>query len=342
MKKPKIFFDRNGFLKEFECAEDMIFEAEKLGKEFADKKFERLFMTGCGAPHYMMRVLAFWANRVVIKTDIRTFHSADLIHQNPSALDDKTLVLLGSHSGTTKETVEAAEFLKIRPAQAVSITRDPESPLAKASDAVLAYADEKQGYFSSYMLAQALASAFLDGREEGWKYHSKIMRALPELPYALADAKGAGMPKSEKIAEKIKEEKVPYVIAAGPMFTTAYVFASCFLMEMQHMHAHAVNAADFFHGPFEVVENQTPLIVLLGEDPCRSQADRVLEFCKRFSVNYYIYDSREFNMPGIPEEIRPLVSPFIVDAAMTSLVENLAMRRGHPMSFRRYMGKVEY
>lgn len=342
MKKPEMIFDRSDFLKEFEGAEALIPEAEKLGKEIADKKFERLFLTGCGAPHYMMRVLAFWANRNAINTDIRVFHSADLVQQNIDALDEKTLVLLGSHSGTTEETVEAAAFLKKGPALTIAITRDPESPLAQVSDTVLAYGDEKQGYFSSYILAQALVSAFLEKRQGRWKYHQNIMQALPNLPAALADAKAAGMPKSEMIAEKIRDEKVMYVIGAGPMFTTAYVFASCFLMEMQHMHAHAINAAEFFHGPFEVVDKQTPLILLLGEDPCRPQAERVQRFCERFSENFYVYDSREFNMAGIPEEIRPLVGPFIIDAAMTNLVEKLAVLRGHPMTLRRYMGKVDY
>jgi len=342
MKKSEVIFNRSAFLDEFKGSEALLHEAENIGKEFAGKNYERLFLTGCGAPHYLMRVLAFWANRAAVSTDIRTFHSASLVQQNPSALDDKTLVLLGSHSGTTKETVEAAQFIDQNPAFTVAITRDPESPLAKASDLVLAYADEKQGYFSSYILAQALVSAFLEGMEKKWTYHEKIMQALPSLPAALADAKAAGMPKSEMIAEKIKDENVLYVIGAGPMFTTAYVFASCFLMEMQHIQAYAIDAADFFHGPFEAMDEQTPLILLMGEDPCRQQAERVLDFCKRFSKNFYVYDSKEFEMAGIPGKIRPLVSPFIVDAAMTNLVEKLAILRGHPMTLRRYMGKVDY
>jgi len=68
----------------------------------------------------------------------------------------------------------------------------------------------------------------------------------------------------------------------------------------------------------------------------------VLEFTKQYSQNTVVYDSKEFPMSGIAPEIRPLVAPMVVDAALTNLVETLAALRGHPMTTRRYMGKVVY
>jgi fructoselysine 6-phosphate deglycase len=47
-------------------------------------------------------------------------------------------------------------------------------------------------------------------------------------------------------------------------------------------------------------------------------------------------------MTGIAPEIRPLVAPMVVDSALTNLVEMIAVLRDHPMTTRRYMGKVAY
>ena len=82
------------------------------------------------------------------------------------------------------------------------------------------------------------------------------------------------------------------------MFTTAYIYAACFLMEMQWMHAFPLSAAEFFHGPFEVFDKETPLVLIMGEDPSRPEAERVLAFCRKYLAEPIIYDSRDFAMLG--------------------------------------------
>ena len=107
------------------------------------------------------------------------------------------------------------------------------------------------------------------------------MDSLPKLPAALADAKEANLANAQAQAKAMVDENLLYVLGAGPMYTTAYVFAACFLMEMQWMHAHALTAADFFHGPFEVVDRSIPLLVLIGEDPSRAEGERLKRFAEQ-------------------------------------------------------------
>lgn len=337
-----MIFDRSAFINQLKGCLKLVSPAETLGKRYANDGFNRIFFVGCGAPHYMMRVLAYWSRRYARKTDIRTYFSAEFVHQNPKAAEEKTLVILGSHSGSTPETVEAAEFLKSKICKTIAVTQNADSQLGIAADETLAYGVSEQGYYSSYIIAQTLVSAFLDQRESSWKFHERLMASLPNLPDALADAKASAQSLSDEQAHDLRKEEVLYIIGAGPMYTTAYVFSSCFLMEMQRMHAHPLVAAEFFHGPFEVVDESTPLIVLVGEDPSRVEAERVVHFCERYTKRFFIYDSRDFAMKDIHETIRPIIAPFILDAALTNLVEKLAVLRGHPMTLRRYMGKVDF
>lgn len=340
--KTQMNFEPQTFIRQFDGALTALDAANKLGSSLANQGITRMFFVGCGAPHYMMRVLAYWARRYARSIDIRNYFSAEFVNQAPLALDEHTLVVLGSHSGKTPETVAAAEFIEQKPCRSVAITQHPESPLGSHVEHVIGYGDSDQGYFSSYMLGQALVSAVLDTLESGWGYHDTLLRALPMFPNALANAKLANLQNAAIHAEAFSKDRLLYVVGAGPMFTTAYTFASCFLMEMQRIHAHPLVAAEFFHGPFEVVDQTTPLLVLVGEDPSRGEAERVVKFCEQYAGKHYVYDSKTFKMPGIPAELRPIFSPFVVDAALTALVEHLAVVRDHPLTLRRYMGKVAY
>ena len=335
-------FDKTAFISQFTGALSGIENASQLGNSFSSEGIHRVIFAGCGAPYYMMRLLAYWGGKYAVKTDLRVLQSAELVNQDPAAIDDKTLVVLGSHSGTTQETLDAAKFLQSKPCKTLAITQDSASPIGSAAMACLPYGKTTQGYFSAFILAQAFFSAFLNESEPAWPLHSALMASLPNLPAALADAKESNLAAAAVQAQSLADEQHLYVLGAGPMYTTAFVFAACFLMEMQWMHAHALAAADFFHGPFEVVDETVPLLILIGEDASRPEGERLQRFGAQYAGKTFVYDSQDFKMNGIHPEARPIVAPFILDSALTALVETLAELRGHPLTTRRYMGKVAY
>lgn len=330
------------FTDEFSGALQILVDAENEGKKAAQNGFDQLIFVGCGAPCQMMKAVNYWVDRFCSTISARTYHAGEFVHLDPAALNERTVVLLGSHSGTTREVVGAAEFLKGKPCKMFAFTRKADSPLASAVGRVFAYGETKQGYFSSLMLTLAYTSGFLSAAEKRWPDHREVMSSLRHLPGALADAKFKAAEKGSTAAKKLKGEGFVYFIGSGPMFTTAYIFAACFLMEMQWMHAFPLSAAEFFHGPFEVFDKETPVVLMLGEDPSRPEAERVLAFCRKYLSEPIIYDARDYEMPGISNEVRAMLAPFILDSAMTNLVEQLADLNDHPLTIRRYMGKVDY
>lgn len=334
--------DKKEFTDEFSGALKILVDAENEGKKAAQNGFNKLIFVGCGAPYQMMKAVNYWADRFCSAINVRSYHAGEFVNLDPAALDERTIVLLGSHSGTTREVVGAAETLKERLCKTFAFTQTADSPLASAVDCVFAYGASKQGYFSSLMLTLAFTSGFLSPAEKRWPDHREVMSSLRGLPGALADAKFKAAEKGCAVAEKLKGEEFVYFIGSGPMFTTAYIFAACFLMEMQWLHAFPLSAVEFFHGPFEVFDNGTPVVLMLGEDPSRPEAERVLAFCRKYLSDPIIYDSRDFEMPGISQEIRPVLAPFILDSAMTNLVDQLSVLNDHPLTIRRYMGKVDY
>lgn len=334
-------FDRAKLIDDLSLAMDHINLAMDLGNKLSKKTIQHIIFVACGAPNHAMFVTEYWGKKVARTLDFQRYFPAEFVHQNPVGLDQNTIVVLGSHSGTTQEIINAAQFLHDKSATTIAITQSDQSRLAHYSDYTLAYGEGDQGYYAGYVLLQSLISAILKEKDE-WKIHDALITSLKALPENLADTFESHDLKALEIANRIKQEPNIYIVGAGPVYCTAYVIAVCILMEMQWIHAHPLVAAEFFHGPFEVMDASTPIINLLGEDPSRPEAERVGRFCEKISAPLITYDSTAFKMRGIDESIRPILAPFILDAALFRMAEHLASLRSHPLTTRRYMGKMEY
>lgn len=334
-------FDRGAFIGSLEEAVNQKGRAINLGTELARGDIKRVFFVACGAPNRQMATVKYWAERVAKHLEFRLYFPAEFINQDPATLDSQTLVILGSHSGTTPEVVQAAQFLQGKGTITVGITQKEDSPLAQAVDHALLYGESKSGYYASYILCQAFVGAILKEREN-WTLQDQLSSSLDALPAVLTDTIEASEARATEAARIYKDDRNIYLVGSGPCFSTAYVFGVCVLMEMQWIHGYPIEAAEFFHGPFEIVDQTTPLILLLGEDPSRPEAERVVRFCKKYTERLLIYDSTDYEMRGIAKDVRPIVAPFVLEAALSRIAEHLAVWHNHPLSTRRYMWKTEY
>ena len=334
-------FDRVQYFKDLENSLDTLKEAAQLGADLGAQSHKRLLFVACGAPNRVMALWEYWLQRYTTKLEIRRYFPAEFIHQDPPILDADTLVILASHSGTTKETVEAAQFLEDRPCTTVAITQTSDSPLAQAVKHVLTYGPGERGYYALFLLMSALVSGFYNALE-GWPLHDKLMQSLPSLPEVMADAIEANEARVTEDARLYKDEQYIYMIGAGPMYTTVYVIGVCILMEMLWLNVQPLVAAEFFHGPFEAIDQNTPFILFLGEDPSRPEAERVLRFCKKYSQKLMIYDSMDYEMNGIHPDVRPILAPLVLDASVSRMADHLSDWLDKPLNTRRYMWKTEY
>jgi fructoselysine 6-phosphate deglycase len=188
---------------------------------------------------------------------------------------------------------------------------------------------------------QALIGGLMAAKD-GWKLHDKLMSSLAALPEAMVETQLATEQRAAEDAQLLKDDRNLYHVASGPMFNTAYVIGVCILMEMQWMHSYPIEAAEFFHGPFEILDETTPFVLMLGEDPSRPLMERVVRFAKKYTERLFIYDSKDYPMTGIDPEIRPIIAPYIVEAALYRICVRLAVWHNQPLSTRRYMWKTEY
>jgi fructoselysine 6-phosphate deglycase len=315
-------------------------EAFALGRALACD-IDRIYLVAHGSANRAMLGLAYWIEHFSPTLEVRRYFPSEFVTQNPARMDRRTLVLLASKSGTTPETVAAAEYLRDKPCHTVAFTLTADRKLARLAQSCLLTGDTSESFVALSMLMQALVGGILSGRGE-WTLGERLLASLGSLPEAVADAAVNNDRRSSEDARIYKDDRILYLVASGPGFTTAYTFGVCILMEMLWMHAYPIEAAEFFHGPFEIVDRNTPLVLILGEDPSRPLMERVVRFCKKYTERLMIYDARDFAMPGIDPTIRPIVAPYVLQAALKRLSARLSVWHGQPLSTRRYMWKTEY
>ncbi|MBB6098358.1 fructoselysine 6-phosphate deglycase [Deinobacterium chartae] len=302
-----------------------------------------VFFVACGGSLAIMQPNKYVIDREAqgIRADI--YNSNEFIHRNPRGLSENSVVILCSHSGTTPETVEAAAFARSRGALTVSLTHVADSPLAQASEHVVHYehGPEILPSDSSSALLYRLVFGLLQTREQNPKY-AALLRSLQALPAVIARVKEAHREQSIAWGRDYKRETLIYTMASGANYGVAYSFAICLLQEMQWIHSQAIHAGEYFHGPFEITDDDVPFILLLGLDETRPLEERALAFAQKFSQRLLVLDAKTFDLTGFDPEMSGYLTPLVFSPLLRQYVDRLAEERGHPLSVRRYMWKMDY
>jgi fructoselysine-6-P-deglycase FrlB-like protein len=301
-----------------------------------------MFFIACGAPNRVMDSIRYWVEREATGVETHLYYPAEFILQAPRRVDEKSMVVLISHSGKTPEVIQAARFLKEKyPCRVVSITSNADSPLAFECPVTLVHGQTPVGFEAKFMLLMALVSGWMQQHGE-WDWHPQIMEGLRVLPAAMAEAEQQEKEKNKHFAQDYQREEFFMITGSGPAYPVAYSLGVCIMMEALWVKMFEGSAAEFFHGPFEIVNSSVPVILFKGEDPSRPVAERVERFCRQYTEKLLVYDSKDYPMIGVPEVVRPVFAPYILGAASVQLAEFLAELKDQPLTTRRYMGKVPY
>lgn len=306
-----------------------------------ERGLDSVYLVGCGGSHFGTYPAYELLNRYTSDVVTTRITSAELTSRHPADLGERTLVVAASHSGNTPETVEAAEFAKAQGATVIGISRIGDNGLSRIGDLHLDYPDTISITEPKLVLNELVALAILDGLGESERVET-IRASIPALPAALRSVKDEIAEVGERVADIVADAPRSYIVGAGPAYGMAKMMAWCYFMEMQWMHSAAINGADFFHGPLEMITEDVPLVVMVAEDASRSLGERVVAFGERYTKQLGVIDTAKLSLPGISAEARPDLSVIALMCAERRVLDHVAARRGHDTSQRRYMYKVEY
>ena len=322
--------------------------ASALGEALTSRGADRgpiseVFLVACGGSLVDLYPAKFFlaSESSQLRTDLYTAN--EFVHAVPKALGNRSVVIVCSHGGDTPESVEAARISQAMGALTVTLTHNESSKIAAFADhnVVYEWGDESSVQNNPMAITLALCLEVLQ-QTEGYPHYQDFRTALQQIDDVVATARSKVQERVGVFAETYRNEKLFYILSSGASYGHAYGFAICSLMEMQWLHASAIHSGEFFHGPFEVTDEQTNFIVLLNEGRTRPLDERVIEFLKRYAEKYEVVDARELSIGVLPESVVDYFNPILFYSVMCDYREALANIRDHPLETRRYMGKVEY
>lgn len=223
------------------------------------------------------------------------------------------------------------------------MTFEPDSPLAKEAEYVAVYdwGENAQAINTNYGVLYQIVFGALHVLENHPAFEPAI-DGLNKLQTVYDKALKQEADHAKAFAKAHEKEDIIYTMASGANYGVAYSYSICILMEMQWIHSHAIHAGEYFHGPFEIIDESVPFIILLGLDETRPLEERALSFSKRYGKKLTVLDAAAYDFSGIDDSVKGYLAPLVLNRVLRSYADALAEARNHPLSQRRYMWKVEY
>lgn len=303
-----------------------------------------LWFVGAGGSHFTSSPAGALMDAKGKSVPTFRVNSNEFVYDTPARLGPGSLVVVTSHNGTTPETIQAIETARSHGVRAVlAVSRDPESPLAAKADEAFIYGSKHVvSEPTQIFLAQIGHSVLAATGDQTPAERDEALEAYAGLNEAIVSAVAESDDNFAALAAALAAQPIIYVLGAGPSEDIARTLSMCYLQEMQWIHSAAYNAGDFFHGAFEIVTEQTPVILYLGEDRSRPIAERTRAFIQKYTRQAWLVDLQDLTLPGIPKGYRAEVGELVLGALTSRIAQHFEATTGHSLTERRYMFKVQY
>lgn len=333
-------FDKDVYAKVIGGAGALRPQIERIAEEINEKGYDSVFLIGSGGSY-----AAMWPYEQLIQkmsdVPVRSSIAAEIVLTGDPRLNERSVAIFSSLSGTTKETVNALEYCKNRGVTTIALTGYADSPIAAADHVLVNWADDETASESIDIQLLLLTTAMLN-RRGNFDGYNRLASELSDLTEALTTVQQQADTMASKFAADHAETEYHFLVGAGNLWGFTYNYSMCILEEMQWLKTTRVHGAEFFHGSLELIDRETSLMLFVGEDETRPLMERVSAFADRYNDDTTIIDTADYALEGISTEFRAIVAPIIVDAITIRFSKHLENVRNHDLTTRRYYRKVEY
>lgn len=235
---------------------------DQLAVRLQEGKFKTVVLTGMGSSFHALHPL----NLELIKYGFTAMMSetSELLHYQSRLFDPKTLIIAVSQSGQSAEVVRLLEMNAGKSA-VIAVTNTPGSPLAEQSDAtILTRAGEEfsvscKTYLTALMALQWLGD-ILCARDL-----QRSRKQLEAAGPAVANYLARWNEYVQDLAQMLAATRNLFLVGRGPSLAAVGTGALT-IKESDHFHAEGMSSAAFRHGPFEMLGDDTFVLIFSGED----------------------------------------------------------------------------
>ncbi len=284
------------------------------------------------AAHYLAYLTMARLGRLVTSLPM------SLVTLYPSKLHCEGLLSLAfSQSGQSPDLVLPTQTLRQRGARTVAFVNDADSPLARASEWVLALhaGAENSVAATKSTIAQLVCGARLVAQ---WQPDAPLLAALQDLPQVLHQATRCDW--TAAVAALVQADRL-YVISRGLGLAVAMEAALKF-KETCGVQAEAFSGAELRHGPMALVEQGYPMLVLAPRGPAQAGLLALAQDMRQLGAQVLLAAPLGTAGADLPLAItgHEDLDPIAAVQSFYPMVEALARARGLDPDRPRHLSKV--
>lgn len=318
-------------------------QIEKIVDQIWEEGFDNIYFIGIGGTYASaMQVEVYMRGKSSLPVYVE--NAAEYLTTGNKRLTSKSVVIYSTVSGNTKEMVQLIDKIKADGVRVIAFIDTPGSTLTQEGkwDHLVLYPKNEQLKF--YMVANYLM--YKNGEFPEYERYNKEMEAhlaqgLVEIEKA-ADAWAYDYAKNKVAFLKDHPDLPHYFVGAGNQWGATYSYAMCYWEEQMWIRTKSITCPEFFHGMQEILVDDTPVTLFMGEDEQRPLAERVARFLPKVCANYTIIDTKELPMEGISPEFRGSLSHLMMHAVNNRVDAYMELFLRHPLSIRRYYRQFDY
>lgn len=304
-------------------------EITKIKALIAEKKIQSIVMTGLGASFSSMypAYLLF----AILDLPVTHLNTAELMYYGAHLIAPDSLLWITSQSGESAETVRLLEKVKQnRPCCVVGLTNHAESALGREADICVdifageEYSVATKTYLNSTVYGVLIASQLTT------KGGCGLVEDVLKAGWLLSEYLENWQEIFKRIEHLVRGYKEIFIVGRGASMAAVWDGALV-QKEAASVGAEGINAAEFRHGPLEMVEETATVIVLKGaEATAHLNRSLAIDVMDQGGRAIWIAEERSDQVPTVcipevAEWIRPLVE--IVPLQLLSVV--LARLKGN-------------
>ena len=290
------------------------------------REVDKIVVIACGTSFYAAMV-AKYAIEHWTRTPCEVELSSEFRYRDP-ILSRTTLVVSISQSGETMDTLMAVRYARQQRAKVLSICNANGSTIPRESDAVIyTHAGPEIAVASTKgFLAQVVACYLLGlylAQIKGTKYGDEISRVVDELATV-----PAGIQRMLDEADAVRKLARDLVESRSILFLGRHVGfpvaleGALKLKELAYIHAEGFAAGELKHGPIAVIEDGTPVFVIVpprGRDQLqekvvsniqevRARGARTIVLAEDGDEDVVPYADHLIRLPKVSTLLQPLVA----------------------------------
>ncbi len=270
-------------------------------------KFRTVVLTGMGSSFHALhplhlKLIDHGLTAIMVET-------SELVHYKSRLFDPKTLIVAVSQSGQSAEVVRLLEINGSKSA-ILAITNTPQSPLATQANATLLtqagqeFSVSCKTYVTALMALKWLEDVICE--RDLRRTRQELKQAAPAVQSYLEDWRDH----VQTLASLLKGIRHLFFVGRGASLA-AVGTGALIVKEADHFHAEGMSSAAFRHGPFEMLSEETFVLVFAGDGRTQDLNRRLLEdICEQQGRTCFVSENSNVSactLPHVPRCLQPMV-----------------------------------